>query len=172
MWHFVSPQITFGDAALHALDELQGTRALVVTDPTLVELGLVERVTSRLHAASIDSHIFDAVGLCLPYSLEYAAPDAPQRGAELARRLGFAQEGGEAGARELAARVRDLIQEIGNPVSVAELGIERAAYTALLENLVDDTFSDTQVVTAPRSPSYDDLRELFLHAYTGEPVEF
>lgn len=61
MWYFVSPQVVFGEGALDALDELQGKRALVVTDRTLVQLGLVERVKAHLHKAGIEMRVFDEV---------------------------------------------------------------------------------------------------------------
>ena len=46
---------------MSALDELTGERALIVTDSGLVELGLVERVASRLHEAGMETHVFDGV---------------------------------------------------------------------------------------------------------------
>lgn len=61
MWYFVSPQIVFGEGALDALDELKGKRALVITDGTLVELGLVDRVKTHLDKAGIETHVFGEV---------------------------------------------------------------------------------------------------------------
>jgi alcohol dehydrogenase class IV len=113
-----------------------------------------------------------AVGLCLPYALEFAAGEAPERCAELAQRLGFARADGEQAARALADRIRHLAEEIGNPVRAADLGVERVRYEAKLERLVDDAFSDTQIITAPRPPSYEELRQIFLCAYAGDPIEF
>jgi alcohol dehydrogenase class IV len=113
-----------------------------------------------------------AVGLCLPYTIEFAAREAPDRFAELAALLGCSQTAGEGGARALADRIRDLSRQIGNPTSVAELGIERSACEAKLEKMVDDAFNDTQVVAAARMPSYEELSQLFLCAYDGEPVDF
>jgi hypothetical protein len=37
---------------------------------------------------------------------------------------------------------------------------------------VDDAFNDTQMVTVARSPSYDELRQLFVYAYEGQEVDF
>jgi hypothetical protein len=37
---------------------------------------------------------------------------------------------------------------------------------------VDDALNDTQMLTACRSPSYDELRRLFLYAYDGRRVDF
>lgn len=61
MWYFVSPQIIFGEDALDALDEIQGKRALIVTDSTLVKLGLVEKILPHLKTAGLESRVFDAV---------------------------------------------------------------------------------------------------------------
>lgn len=113
-----------------------------------------------------------AVAICLPYTIEYAAGERPERCADLAQRLGFSREDGESAARELARQVRGLVRRVGNPTSIAELGLDRNAYGALLDRLVDDAFSDTQIITAPRPPSYEDLREVFLCAYSGEPIHF
>jgi alcohol dehydrogenase class IV len=113
-----------------------------------------------------------AVGIFLPYTVEFAAHEAPQRFAELAAQLGCSQAEGEEAARVLARCVRDLCREIGNPTSVAEADIERGAYEARLDKLVDDAFNDTQIVTSSRAPSYDELRQLFLYAYEGRPVDF
>ena len=38
MWHFVSPNIVFGEDALNSLEELTGKRALIVTDNNLVQI--------------------------------------------------------------------------------------------------------------------------------------
>ena len=122
-----------------------------------------------------------AVSICLPYTIEFAAGEAPGRFAELATLLGLSpppspptggERGGVEAARVFAERIRDLCREIGNPTSVTEAGIERAAYEAQLDKLVDDAFNDTQMITAARAPSYDELRQLFLYAYEGRPVDF
>jgi alcohol dehydrogenase class IV len=113
-----------------------------------------------------------AVGLCLPYTVEFAARTAPERFAELAAALGISQAGGKEGARALAKRVRDLSREIGSPTCISEMGITHQAYEAKLEKLVDDAFNDTQVVAAARMPSFEEMERLFVCAYDGDPVEF
>jgi alcohol dehydrogenase class IV len=113
-----------------------------------------------------------AVGLFLPYTIEFAAGEAPERFADLAQLLRVAEGESEAGARTLGLRVRRLALDIDSPTSVAELGIERAAYEAKLEKMIDDAFNDTQMVTAPRCPTYDELERLFLYAFEGLEVDF
>jgi alcohol dehydrogenase class IV len=113
-----------------------------------------------------------AVGLFLPYTIEFAAGEAPERFGDLAQLLRLAAGEDEAGARSLGLRVRRLALDTDSPTSVAELGIERAAYEAKLEKMIDDAFNDTQMVTAPRCPTYDELGRLFLYAFDGLEVDF
>jgi len=117
-----------------------------------------------------------AVSIFLPYTIEFAAREAPERFAELSALVGQPQglplHRDEEGARALAGRIRDLCREVSNPTSVAGAGVERAAYEAHLDKLIDDAFNDTQMITAVRAPSYDELRQLFLCAYEGEAVDF
>lgn len=113
-----------------------------------------------------------AVSIFLPYTIEFAAREAPGRFAELAGLLGLSQAGGEKGARALAGDIRDLCRKVGNPTAAAGLDIERVAYEARLDKMVEDAFNDTQIITAARSPSYEELRRLFVYAYEGQEIDF
>jgi alcohol dehydrogenase class IV len=113
-----------------------------------------------------------AVSLCLPVTIEFAAREAPERFAEMAALLGCTQAEGEEAARALARAIRDLCREIGNPTSIAEAGVDAAAFEAQLDKLVDDAFNDTQILTTCRAPSYDELRQLFVYAHEGRPIDF
>jgi alcohol dehydrogenase class IV len=113
-----------------------------------------------------------AVAICLPYTIEFGAREAPERFAQMAAFAACSDKGGEQAARKLADAVRNLCNKLDNPVSVAEAGIKRDAYEERLDKMVDDAFNDTQIVTAVRTPSYDELRQLFLYAYSGRTVDF
>ena len=113
-----------------------------------------------------------AVGLCLPYTIEFAS-----QGEDSSRIKAFAEllgiNGKESNAGEnLAAALRVLAREIESPLSLEELGLENNEYYQMLEKMVDDAFNDTQIITAPRAPSYEELEKLFQYAYHGHPVDF
>jgi len=113
-----------------------------------------------------------AVGLCLPYTIEFAARgEDPSRINHLAELLGI-KNGRSTAGESLAAALRDLAREIENPLSLEELGLEKNDYLQKMEKLVDDAFNDTQIITAPRAPSYQELEMLFEYAYHGGPVDF
>lgn len=80
MWNFVSPRIVFGESALDALDELQGRRALIVTDVNIARMGLVDKVKAHLAKAGIDADVFDQVE-------PDPSVETVRRGAETARSL-------------------------------------------------------------------------------------
>ena len=113
-----------------------------------------------------------AVTLCLPYTLEFIARQAPERAALLARRIGVSSAGGEQAARTLAQAVRNLASQIGNPLSLAEADISADSLEAVLDKLVADAENDTQMITSGRSPSSQELRMLFKAAYKGDSIGF
>ena len=113
-----------------------------------------------------------AVGLCLPYTIEFACRgEDPSQIATLASLLGYKGSKSKIG-ESFAAGLRDLAQVIENPTSLADCGIENEDFQDQLERLVDDTFNDTQIITAPRAPSYDDLEKIYQYVYDGQPVDF
>jgi alcohol dehydrogenase class IV len=113
-----------------------------------------------------------AVGLFLPYTIEFFSSQAPERFAELAALAGFPNDGGEQAAREFAQHIRGLCRQIGNPTTVSEAGIGRKDYEGQLDKLVDDALNDTQMITAVRAPSFEETRRLFVYAYEGRTIDF
>ncbi len=61
MWTFRCPEIVFGEDALNRLELLTGERAFVITDANIIQLGLAERITTRLDAAALAYQIFAEV---------------------------------------------------------------------------------------------------------------
>lgn len=112
-----------------------------------------------------------AVGLCLPYVLEFYIADAPdalcRRIVELARFVGLEHDDAPLAARQLVARIRALARAIGHPLNIAAAGVPRAAFEASLDALVDNAMNDTVIFGAPRQPTLDDLRRLFVCAFEG-----
>lgn len=61
MWFFKSPEVVFGEEALGYLERLEGKRALIVTDETIVALGHAARVQQVLEGAGLQVAVFDQV---------------------------------------------------------------------------------------------------------------
>ena len=113
-----------------------------------------------------------AVSLCLPYTIEFAARgENSSRIAILAQALGICGPEDDFG-KELAGKLRGLLKEVENPASLAEVGIKKGAFQEVLDKLVDDSFNDTQIITAPRAPSYGELEKIFQAVYDGKQIDF
>ncbi|HDD61380.1 MAG TPA: iron-containing alcohol dehydrogenase [Chloroflexi bacterium] len=113
-----------------------------------------------------------AVGMCLPFTIEFAARgEDPSRIMTLAQLLGIKGADSKIGGL-FATELRDLAKTIENPLSLSELEIDKTTFDDLLEKMVDDAFNDTQIITAPRAPSYQELEQLFQYIYSGQPIDF
>jgi alcohol dehydrogenase class IV len=112
-----------------------------------------------------------AVGLFLPYTIEFTSQHAPQRIEELAAALGIQAPKGKAG-QALANHIRETSRSVGLPGNIADAGIDEGEFNSLLDKLVEDAFNDTQMITAARTPSFQELEQLYRAAYHGQPVDF
>jgi acetaldehyde dehydrogenase / alcohol dehydrogenase len=82
----------------------------------------------------------------------YSAYVAPEKYAQIAWILGIAGKS-EASRRErLFARVDELLTEVGEPRSLAEVGVPREEFEAALPDLAKAAFSDASIRTNPRIP--------------------
>ena len=61
MWFFNSPEIVFGEESLSYLENLRGSRAVIVTDKVLVQMGYAGRIQHILAQAGFSVALFDGV---------------------------------------------------------------------------------------------------------------
>jgi alcohol dehydrogenase class IV len=113
-----------------------------------------------------------AVGLFLPYTIEFAVRGGGTRYAEIARFLGLPSRTEEEGASSLAEAVRKLSKRLGQPLTIEELGISQEEFEAELNKLIENAEADTQTLTSPRIPSTEEFEKLFRYAYEGRRVDF
>jgi acetaldehyde dehydrogenase / alcohol dehydrogenase len=91
----------------------------------------------------------------------YGAYIAPQKYAQAAWVLGLGGHDEQEARERLFARVDELLQAVGMPRTIADLGIDTATYRAAIEDLVRDAFRDPSGRTNPRMPMLAELAELF-----------
>jgi alcohol dehydrogenase class IV len=119
-----------------------------------------------------------AVALFLPYVMEYTANGGGSRYGEIARHLRLSQNNEEAtgdevtSARLLIDAVRGLEEQVGQPASIAEMGISATDLEDALETLCAHALSDSAILAAPRMPAGDELERLFRYAFVGRQIDF
>lgn len=89
MWWFTSPKIVFGEDALEQLRAIEGKRVLVVTDPVVSKLGMLEPVLRELKQEPREITVFDQVEVAPSFeNVEKAAEVARQFQPDLIVALG------------------------------------------------------------------------------------
>jgi len=116
-----------------------------------------------------------AVGLFLPYTMEYlinGSEETTAKYAEIARFCRIASGSDKECAKALAAKVRALAKEIGQPLSVKECGIDKAKYEESVPGLIDRALNEVMTMTVTRVPGEEDLGKIFRYAYEGKSIDF
>lgn len=113
-----------------------------------------------------------AVGLVLPYTIEFTGDVMGERYADLLRFVNLPSQPDESPARALARHIRELAQNIGQSLSLHELGVSTESFEAALPKLVDNAESDATLVVSARIPDSAELARLYRYAYTGTPIDF
>lgn len=116
-----------------------------------------------------------AVGIFLPYTIQYNAcsQNGQPRYREIAAFLGLPAKTAQQGATSLVRAIRHLAQQIGQPRSIQQaLDISLTTLENDLDILTEHAESDTQIITAVRSPTTDEIKKLFLYAYQGKDIDW
>lgn len=114
-----------------------------------------------------------AVGICLPYTVEFAVRGyQPTAYAEITRFLGLPAADETQAAAALAGAVRDLARRINQPVSLAEAGVPREEFEEKLPQIVANTLNDSATTVSARFPDEEETEKLLHCIYDGTPVCF
>jgi acetaldehyde dehydrogenase/alcohol dehydrogenase len=102
----------------------------------------------------------------------YGAYVVPGKLAQMAWVLGLGGRTEEVARDRLFERVDAVLDEVGMPRTVAELGIPPERFQAAIPDLVRDAFRDPSLRTNPRMPMIQELAELLGHACPadGQPA--
>ncbi|NOZ70332.1 MAG: iron-containing alcohol dehydrogenase [Chloroflexi bacterium] len=161
-------------------DDLEA-REHMANAATLGGLGFINSWASLAHAMG---HAFGgffklphgrSVSLFLPYTLEYMAkvPEMTRFG-DIAHTLHLDVDDRDeiASAQAVIAAIRALQQQVGQPQTVAEAGVEQAKYDSMLEQLCEFAEGDGTFISGVRIPEREDLTRLFQYAYDGRTIDF
>lgn len=113
-----------------------------------------------------------AIGLLLPYSIEYTANGDESRYLELANFLGLAANSEREAAQKLVDLLKGLAGRLGQPLTIQDLSIARDEFENRLPDLVAAAAEDHQMLTTYRVPSAEELAGLFWCAFDGTKIDF
>jgi len=116
-----------------------------------------------------------AVGLALPYTVEYSTHDNQETAthySELAGMLGITASDEEETARLLAESIRKLEKSIGFPTSIKETGVTKEEFEKGLDKLVEFAMMDSSITMTPRNIGSDEIRRMYEYMFDGKKIDF
>jgi acetaldehyde dehydrogenase/alcohol dehydrogenase len=99
-----------------------------------------------------------------PYTQGYIAP---KKYAAVADLLGLGGHTTEEKVKNLIAAIERLLDQLGFPRSIADLGISKDEFEKAIPDLTRLAFDDPSWRSNPRMPLMSELTELFWKAYRG-----
>lgn len=114
-----------------------------------------------------------ANGILLPYVMGFNAgcfdqlTEVARRYARIARLIRLDGSSIRQSAFNLVRTVKQYIKRLQIPDSIEKAGVSRSDFEAVLDQMVESAYQDTCLKTNPRDCSKEQLREVFMRAYTG-----
>ncbi len=116
-----------------------------------------------------------AVGMALPYTIEYISRNNPTPSAqyaELAALVGIHDPDPEKTARAFAAKIRELQKAIGFPTSLKAAKVAKKDFDKGLDKLVEFAMMDSSISMTPREIQSDGIKRIYEYMFEGKPVDF
>ena len=114
-----------------------------------------------------------ANALLLPYVMGYNAGcfdslnDNAKKYARIARLLCVDSSSIRQSSFNLIRAVKTFIKKLGLPSTIAECGISEEEFREALDAMAEAAYNDKCTATNPRTPSVEEIKSLYLHAYYG-----
>ena len=141
-------------------------------------MGFINALSAMAHAAGHSlGALFHvphgrAVGMFLPYTIEFVGGIREELWSEIAHAIRLEVPEGQTAAAALARAVRWLARDIGQPLSMKEMGIPFDDFSRAMEKLVDNLMADGSLITSTRVPDSAQAARFFGCAYEGKSIDF
>jgi len=123
-----------------------------------------------------DIHHGRAVGIAVPYSLEFITSNPPldnvpnpvMKLGSAARFIGIESKSDREATQRLIQKVRDLSRDIGEPLSLKEAGITEEQMSKEIDSLVELADSDPNKLSMPCECNTENFKQLFQDMWEGK----
>lgn len=115
-----------------------------------------------------------AVGIVLPYSIEYSIKTSANLYGDLARQVGVAtpQDDDKTASLKLRDVVRTLMRKMKIPLSLKEYGIPKKKFEETFDELCRMTEQSAVNIFSCREPTNEDIRQMWKCMYEGKSIDF
>jgi alcohol dehydrogenase class IV len=141
-------------------------------------IGFINALSSMAHAAghSLGAlfHIPHgrAVGLFLPYTIEFIGEAREALWTEIADAIKLEIPKGKMAATILAQAIRGLAHNINQPLSIKETDISLDSFNKAMEKLIDNIMADGSLIVSARIPNVAETEKFLNYTYEGKSIDF
>ncbi len=141
-------------------------------------IGFINALSSMAHAAGHSlGALFHvphgrAVGLFLPYTIEFIGEAREELWADIAYAIKSEVPKGKRAATVLAQAIRKLAHNINQPLSIKEAGIPPDVFRKAMAKLIDNVMSDGSLIVSARIPNAAETERFFNYTYEGKSIDF
>lgn len=141
-------------------------------------IGFINALSSMAHAAGHSlGALFHvphgrAVGLFLPYTIEFIGEAREELWAEIAYSIRLEVPRDKRAATALAQAIRGLAREINQPLNIREAGIPLDNFRKAMPKLVDNAMADGSLIVSARIPDAAQTEKFFDYTYEGKSIDF
>jgi alcohol dehydrogenase class IV len=116
-----------------------------------------------------------AVGMSLPYTIEYNIKDNPETVkayAELASLVGIREKDEIKAAIAFAKKIRDLQSQIDIPLNLQDAGVTKEDFDNGIDRLVQFAMMDASITMNPRNTDSETIRKMYEYMFDGKSIDF
>ena len=145
---------------------------------TIAGIGFTNSLTAMAHATGHSlGAVFHvphgrAVGLLLPYTIEFIGDAREDIWAEISYALKLKIPKGKKAGPILAQAIRGLANSIKEPLSLKGVGIPFDKFDSSMDKLIDNTMADGSLIVSARIPTEEETEKFFRYAYEGKSIDF
>ncbi|MHA1300085.1 MAG: iron-containing alcohol dehydrogenase [Candidatus Helarchaeota archaeon] len=110
-----------------------------------------------------------AVGLMLPYIIEFNKPKCEEKYREILKNLNIEPTNNP--TDKLSSLIRGFLKELKLPTTIKEL-VEEEEFKSKFDTLVEFALTDVATGLNPRSTNKEDFIKIFQYAYEGKKIDF
>jgi alcohol dehydrogenase class IV len=141
-------------------------------------IGFINALSSMAHAAGHSlGALFHvphgrAVGLFLPYTIEFIGDVREELWAEIAYAIKLEVPRGKRAATILAQAIRGLAHNVNQPLSIKETGIPLDSFGKAMGKLIDNVMADGSLIVSARIPNVAEAEKFLGYTYEGRSIDF
>lgn len=145
---------------------------------TIAGIGFTNSLTAMAHATGHSlGAVFHvphgrALGLLLPYTIEFVGDAREELWAEISYALKLNIPKGKKAGPILAQAIRGLAKSIKEPLSLKEAGIPFDKFDSSMDKLIDNTMADGSLIVSARVPNVAETEKFFRYTYEGKSIDF